>query len=175
MIHLVTGGARSGKSRYAEDQVRELLRREPERTVCYIATATAGDEEMKERIDHHRSTRPKDWVTLEEPLYLSRLAEVRKSGILLVDCMTLWLSNWLCDHGAEAWQDEKKRFLTLLQSDSREWVIVTNEVGSGIVPLGALNRQFADEAGWLNQSLAALADRVTLVVSGCPLSLKSLA
>ncbi len=173
MIHLVLGGARSGKSRHAES-----LAQSSDLPVSYIATATAGDDEMKRRIAHHQATRPQHWQLIEEPFYLSRhLARFSQQAeaqnhFLLVDCLTLWLSNWLCTNDAEAFQLEKEAFVNGLLKLRNPITIVSNEVGSGIVPMGALSRDFVDQAGWLNQAVARIADKVTLVVAGCPLEIK---
>ena len=170
MIHLITGGARSGKSSYAE-QLASMRAQ-----VTYVATATAGDDEMATRIQRHKMDRPAHWALVEQPFELSSVVN-DSSSTLLIDCLTLYLTNWLCSESR--WPDfeqEKSRFLEALREASevsqRHIFIVTNEVGSGIVPLGELSRRFADEAGWLNQAVAAIADDVTLVVSGCPLAVK---
>jgi adenosylcobinamide kinase/adenosylcobinamide-phosphate guanylyltransferase len=169
MIHLVTGGARSGKSRYAE----ELAYRDD--AVTYVATATAGDEEMAERIGRHQKDRPDHWALIEEPFELSAVIRDARNQTLVIDCLTLYLTNWLCDPERDAnFESEKSSLISALKTRSPDThiVIVTNEVGSGIVPMGQLSRRFSDEAGWLNQAIAHVADDVTLVVSGCPLPLK---
>lgn len=173
MIHLILGGARSGKSRYAEQCAAKSSQ------VVYIATATADDAAMSRRIEHHQQSRPGHWPTIEEPLYLSHCVEShlidapnKPVPTLLIDCMTLWLSNWLCGKNLEGWHDERDAFLDAIQRYSGEVIIVSNEVGNGIVPLGELTREFVDQAGWLNQALAKVANEVSLVVAGCPLPLK---
>ena len=167
MIHLVIGGARSGKSHFAE-----TLAKKTADAVVYIATATAGDDEMKERIAHHQQTRPKEWQLVEETLYLSNIIQQQSNKTLLIDCMTLWLSNWLCSDQPESWSQEKQKFIHQLVDYKSDIIIVSNEVGSGIIPLGKLNRAFVDQAGWLNQAIAKIANKVTLVVAGLPVSLK---
>ncbi|MGB0496557.1 MAG: bifunctional adenosylcobinamide kinase/adenosylcobinamide-phosphate guanylyltransferase [Kangiellaceae bacterium] len=174
MIKLILGGARSGKSSFAEN-----IAKTNHKNVCYIATATAGDNEMADRIAHHQSTRPKHWDLMEEPFYLSQSMRNLENfrGTVLIDCVTLWLSNWICLVDQEPnklndWQDERQNFLDALVTSRSKVIIVSNEVGSGIVPMGELTRQFADNAGWLNQNLAEIADQVTLVVAGLPLLLK---
>lgn len=165
MIELVIGGARSGKSGYAELQALESGR-----AVTYIATAQALDAEMAQRIAHHRARRADDWSSVEEPVALAD-ALVRTAApqaCVLVDCLTLWLSNVLL---AER-EDEIERFLAALPALPGSVVLVSNEVGWGIVPENALARRFRDEQGRLNQRVAALADRVTLVAAGLPLILK---
>ena len=174
MKHLILGGARSGKSTYAESlatNVESLFK-----PVVYVATATANDSEMKQRIEHHQNTRPSHWRLVEEPLYLSKVVEDNNSQecVLLIDCMTLYVSNWLCkDENLEVWHQEKEQFLKALLISQATIFIVSNEVGSGIIPLGELTRSFVDEAGWLNQTLGKISDQVTLVVAGLPLILKN--
>ena len=110
---------------------------------------------------------------IEEPFYLSRqLESIADDQVLIIDCMTLWLSNWLCSHDDTSWQEEKSLFINALLKRQQPVFIVSNEVGSGVIPMGELSRQFVDQAGWLNQALSQVADKVTLVVAGCPLSIK---
>jgi len=165
MIELVIGGARSGKSSYAERQALESGLR-----VVYLATAQAFDAEMQERIAHHRARRPADWRSVEEPIALTdALArETSSETCVLVDCLTLWLSNVLLAERDE----EIGRFLAALPALPGRIVMVSNEVGWSIVPENALARRFRDEQGRLNQRVAAACDRVTLVAAGLPLSLK---
>ena len=166
MIHLVIGGARSGKSSYAERQAQESGLR-----VTYIATCEARDEEMTTRIAHHRDRRPAEWRTAEEPLLLAdALArEAAADCCLLVDCLTLWLTNVLLGKREE----EIDKLLAALPALPGRILLVSNEVGWGIVPENALARRFRDEQGRLNQRIAAIADQVTLVAAGLPLGLKS--
>ena len=168
MMHLVIGGARSGKSRFAEKLASDF-----NFPVTYIATATVGDDEMRERIDIHQASRPQNWRLIEEPFYLSQVIENNdaQEQVLIIECMTLWLSNWLCTNDKENWQSEKQAFIDALLKSKAQIIIVSNEVGSGIVPLGELSRDFVDQAGWLNQALAQISKRTTLVVAGCPISL----
>ena len=177
MIHLVLGGARSGKSRFAE-RLAEDLSSKVNREVTYVATATAADGEMEQRIEQHRKQRPQHWHLIEETLYLDQIFDRvvnRDSGIkevVLIDCMTLWLSNWLCSYSDEVYLQQRDDFIAALQGFEGDCIIVSNEVGSGIVPIGELSRRFADQAGWLNQALAKVSDNTTLVVAGLPLVLK---
>jgi len=184
MIHLVLGGARSGKSSFAESQASnfESLNSEcsnsdssnSEYTVVYIATATAQDSEMEQRILHHKKSRPAHWKVVEESLYLSKeIQNASSNEVILIDCLTLWLTNWLCLENKEGFQKEKEEFIAALESTSANVLIVSNEVGSGIVPLGELSREFVDLAGWLNQSIAKVANKVSLIVAGCEVKVKT--
>lgn len=182
MIELILGGARSGKSRHAERQAAATGL-----PVTYIATATAGDAEMAARIAHHRARRPQHWQTRECALTLAAtLKESASPGhCLLVDCLTLWLSNLLfagdAAKQAEAGEalacpllaSETAALLEILPTLPGEIILVSNEVGWGIVPANPLARLFADEQGRLNQRLASVCDRVTLVAAGLPLALKT--
>ncbi len=166
-IELIFGGARSGKSALAESRAGESGLE-----VVYLATAAAGDEEMTQRIAHHRTRRPAHWRTVEEPLQLAAAlrAEATPQRCLLVDCLTLWLSNLLLGPGLEP---ERGRLLETLPTLPGRIILVSNEVGWGIVPMNELARRFADEQGRLNQAVAAVSDRVTLVAAGLPLALKA--
>jgi len=169
MPTLILGGARSGKSALAE-----RLASASGREVVYLATAQAGDEEMARRIAHHRARRPVAWRCVEEPLALAAAlqAQARADRCLLVDCLTLWLSNLLADGEAERFERERAALLAVLPALPGEIVLVSNEVGLGIVPLGELTRRFVDEAGRLHQALAASCERVLFVAAGLPLALK---
>jgi adenosylcobinamide kinase/adenosylcobinamide-phosphate guanylyltransferase len=163
-LTLVLGGARSGKSRHAE----ELLAVAPP-PWTYVATAEAFDDEMRERIAHHRGRRDERWRTLEAPLELA--GTIRElTGPALIDCLTLWLSNVMLAGRDVA--NEKKLLLTALASARGPIVVVSNEVGLGLVPETPLGRAFRDAQGRLNQKVAAAADRVLFMAAGLPLSLK---
>jgi len=166
MIELIIGGARSGKSALAERRAAESGL-----AVCYVATGQAGDGEMTARIAHHRARRPAHWLTVEEPLALAEALskEAAPERCLIVDCLTLWLTNLLLGPGLD---DERARLLDVLPSLPGRVILVSNEVGWGIVPINELARRFADEQGRLNQQVAVVADRVTLVAAGLPLELK---
>ena len=166
-FELILGGARSGKSTLAEQRAQcsglELV---------YIATATAEDGEMAKRIQHHQERRSDDWKLLEAPLELADTLR-REQGperCLVVDCLTLWLSN--CLH-KNCWDQQKTALFSALPELSGHIIMVSNETGLGVVPMGELSRQFVDEAGFLHQRLAALCQQVTLSVAGLPMSLKS--
>jgi adenosylcobinamide kinase/adenosylcobinamide-phosphate guanylyltransferase len=168
-IILITGGARSGKSRYAEERAGTLGNRR-----LYIATAEVKDEEMAERIAAHRNRRGVAWTTIEEPVELSTalLAWHGKTDCALVDCVTLWLSNLLLQRDAKYAEAKVRQMAETLPSLDFNVLLVTNEVGAGIVPDNPLARQFRDLAGWTNQQLAALASEVVLTVAGVPLIVK---
>ncbi|MDP1652558.1 MAG: bifunctional adenosylcobinamide kinase/adenosylcobinamide-phosphate guanylyltransferase [Rhodocyclaceae bacterium] len=170
MIELVIGGARSGKSGFAERQALDSGLR-----VTYIATGEARDEEMTARIAHHRTRRPADWRTVEEPLALADTLcrAAATDACLLVDCLTLWLTNVLLGENNDKRGDEIEKLLNVLPTLPGRIILVSNEVGWGIVPENALARRFRDEQGRLNQRVATIADRVTLVAAGLPLTLKS--
>lgn len=169
MHTLILGGARSGKSALAE-----RIAMESGRDVVYIATAQAGDAEMHERIEHHRSRRPAHWVSVEEPvaLAMSLRNHVGNERCVLVDCLTLWLSNLIADPDQARFERERDALLDVLPTLPGEIVLVSNEVGLGIVPMGALTRRFVDEAGRLHQAIARRCDRVLFVAAGLPLALK---
>lgn len=165
-LSLVIGGARSGKSAFAEGLVTGTRR--PRR---YIATAEAWDDEMRARIAQHRSDRGAGWITAEAPLDLcGALAEAQPDEVVLVDCATLWLTNHLlADHDLAA---ETASLLAALAACTAPVVIVSNEVGWSIVPENALARRFRDDQGRLNQRLAQVAGLVVTVIAGLPLVLK---
>jgi adenosylcobinamide kinase/adenosylcobinamide-phosphate guanylyltransferase len=164
-LTLVLGGARSGKSRYAERLITAL----PPPWI-YAGTGQALDAEMAERIAAHRARRGAGWTTVEAPLDLVAILAAHASTPILVDCLTLWLSNlMMADAMIEA---ELDRLELALAEATAPVVLVANEVGSGIVPDNALARRFRDLQGWLNQRIAAQADRVVLVVAGLPLVVK---
>lgn len=163
---LITGGARSGKSAIAETRVMGLAPR-----AIYIATAEARDDEMTARIAAHQARRGPDWTTHAEPLDLTgALAATDRQGPRLVDCLTLWLTNLML--GGHDWQSAGRALVAALPLQIDPVVIVTNEVGAGIVPDNALAREFRDAAGVLNQWVAAAADEVILAVAGLPLKVK---
>jgi len=184
MAELIIGGARSGKSAHAEKQALEAetqgLR------VIYVATAQAGDGEMQRRVRHHRERRPAHWPTVEEPLHLARVLQQQAAAdtCILVDCLTLWLTNLLFSGQGAAqveagaaldcplFQGEIQALVDVLPGLPGQVILVSNEVGWGIVPMERLSRAFADEQGRLNQRVAAVCQGVTLVAAGLPLKLK---
>lgn len=172
MRSLILGGVRSGKSALAE-----RLAGESGRDVVYIATAAAvgfDDGEMAERIAHHRARRPAHWHCVEEPLALAQALTLhaRPDRCMLVDCLTLWLGNLLGADDAARFGQERDALLQLMPTLPGQIVLVGNEVGLGIVPMGELSRRFVDEAGRLHQALAASCERVIFTAAGLPLVLK---
>lgn len=179
-LTLVLGGARSGKSHHAEQLALQCAG-----PVTYVATAGEGDEEMQLRVALHRARRPANWGLVEEPVHLAEAlyTHAQHGGCVLVDCMTLWLNNLLFsehheypDTGLvtppEAWTAEIDALLTALPLLPGEVILVSNEIGLGVVPMGAVTRFYVDELGRLNQRLAALADNVHLLVAGIPMTVK---
>ena len=184
---LILGGARSGKSAFAE-----RLAQSSGKLVAFIATATASDDDMRERISHHRASRPADWLTIEEPLDLVHAVQQAAEGadVVLLDCMTLWLSNWLYQQHAtdfetdptlsnrysqEALQEINRLLATLtLLPNPKTLLIVSNEVGLGIHPAYAVSRVYRDILGRVNQRLAQSAERVYLMVAGLAVDIKRL-
>ena len=177
MKELILGGARCGNSRAAE-----RIAEQSGLAVSYIATATAMDPEMAARIRHHQSRRPHSWDLVEEPCTLADTLEHHAADdrCLLVDCLTLWLSNLLLSEtnghspatACRSFQSERDRLLACLPQLPGHIILVSNEVGMGVVPLGESARRFCDESGRLHQDLAAICERVTLMVAGLPHYLK---
>ncbi|AZT82346.1 bifunctional adenosylcobinamide kinase/adenosylcobinamide-phosphate guanylyltransferase [Marinobacter sp. NP-4(2019)] len=167
---LVIGGIRSGKTALAE-----RLATESGDAVVYVATATVGDEEMAQRVKRHVDSRPARWGLAEEPLRLASVLKTyegeRLPPFLLVDCMSLWVSNLLFA-GGETFGQEREAFLEALRNYPGSVAIVSNEVGLGTIGMDPLTRRFCDELGWLNQAIAATCDRVVMSVAGQPLWLK---
>ncbi|MBD8193544.1 bifunctional adenosylcobinamide kinase/adenosylcobinamide-phosphate guanylyltransferase [Pseudomonas fluorescens] len=172
MLQLILGGARSGKSRLAE-----RLAVDSALPVIYIATSQPLDGEMNARVALHRERRPDDWGLIEEPVELARVLRENAAAdrCLLVDCLTLWLTNLLMLDDAERLAFERDELLQTLASLPGEIIFVSNETGMGVVPLGELTRRYVDEAGWLHQALAERCQRVVLTVAGLPLTLKGTA
>jgi adenosylcobinamide kinase / adenosylcobinamide-phosphate guanylyltransferase len=167
--HLVIGGARSGKSRFAQ-QLAEAHGGD----IALIVTAEVLDDEMAARVDKHRAERPAHWRVIEAPIELPEAiaAACTSDSFVLVDCLTLWLSNVLCTRPEEL-KSRVDALTAAVQAARGQLVLVSNEVGWSIVPENALARAFRDEQGRLNQRVAALAERVTLVAAGLPLQLKA--
>lgn len=170
MLELILGGARSGKSRFAE-----RLAADSGLAVTYIATSQPLDGEMTERIAHHRERRPAHWTLVEEPLQLVRVLREQAAAnrCLLVDCLTLWLTNLLMLDDAARLAEERNALLECLDGLPGRILLVSNETGLGVVPLGELTRRYVDEAGWVHQAVAERAQRVTFMVAGLPMTLKN--
>lgn len=169
MHELILGGARSGKSRLAE-----RLAAESGQSVTYIATSQPLDGEMDARIQYHRERRPAHWQLVEEPLALAQVLREQAGAdkCLLVDCLTLWLTNLLMLDDEARLQAERSALLDSLAALPGRIILVSNETGLGVVPLGQLTRRFVDEAGWLHQALAERCQRVLFCVAGLPMVLK---
>jgi adenosylcobinamide kinase / adenosylcobinamide-phosphate guanylyltransferase len=169
-VIFITGGARSGKSRLAEDLARGYGT-----PLGYLATGMAGDAEMAERIVRHRARRGSEWLTIEEPVDLTGAIRAQEGNVnaIVVDCVTLWLTNLLLKHGDTAKAlDEVNSLVRLTAGLKTPLILVSNEVGMGIVPDNALARAFRDLAGEANELLARAADEVYVMFSGLPLKLK---
>jgi adenosylcobinamide kinase/adenosylcobinamide-phosphate guanylyltransferase len=169
VIHLILGGARSGKSQFAENLVLASNKQ-----AFYLATSQALDAEMVLRIREHQQRRDVRWLSIEEPIFLADCVLQHDSvhNVILVDCLTLWLSNCLFHGDSTMWQEQRSALLVALQNIQADVYLVSNEVGRGVIPMGAETRAFVDEAGLLHQSLAAIADKVTFVTAGLPQILK---
>jgi adenosylcobinamide kinase/adenosylcobinamide-phosphate guanylyltransferase len=169
MLELILGGARSGKSRLAEK-----LAGESGLEVVYVATCQPLDGEMNTRVAQHRARRPAHWALVEEPLALARvLREQAAPGrCLLVDCLTLWLTNLLMLEDPARLEAEREALLGCVSELPGRILLVSNETGLGVVPLGELTRRYVDEAGWLHQALAERSQRVLFTVAGLPMLLK---
>ncbi|MFT7110974.1 MAG: adenosylcobinamide kinase/adenosylcobinamide-phosphate guanylyltransferase [Psychrobacter glaciei] len=164
-LHLILGGARSGKSRYGES-----LAADSAYNVKYVATARALDHEMEQRIAQHKLERPDHWESIEEPTELHRVISESNNCIILVDCLTLWLMN-IMDSGV-AITLAVDNLIDALQSRKTPVILVSNEITMGVVPMGEMSRQYVDELGRLHQKIAQQANKVTLMVAGLPLTVK---
>ena len=176
-VTLILGGARSGKSSYAQS-----LAEETGKAVTFIATAQALDKEMSMRIQKHRSERPAHWKTLEIPCDISSSVRQIRSDLVILDCITLLVSNLLMQFVKDelvdeppfmlAVQKEVNELVDALRVDKQDWIIISNEVGLGLVPPYQMGRVYRDALGWANQRLAREADKVILMVAGIPTVIK---
>lgn len=176
-ITLILGGARSGKSSYALK-----LAGESQQPVTFIATAQALDDEMSSRIKKHKTERPADWQTLELPLNIAQNVSQIKSDIAILDCVTLWVTNLLMQFVKDdlvdetpfiqAAQVETENLLLAIGKSGQEWLIISNEVGLGLVPPYQMGRVYRDALGWVNQRLAQEAQQVIVMVAGIPMKVK---
>jgi adenosylcobinamide kinase/adenosylcobinamide-phosphate guanylyltransferase len=169
-VIFITGGCRSGKSRYALDYANQHFSKK-----IYLATCEALDEEMAQRIEHHKKMRGPEWHTIEEPVEI--VDKIRQYGdkveVILLDCITLWLSNLLTKGNDDLKiKDGINRLMEILKQTSTSLIVVSNEVGMGIVPADSLSRQFRDLSGMVNQRIAEMVDTVIFMVSGIPIFLK---
>lgn len=173
---LVLGGARSGKSDWAQ---AELTKKGGD--VLFVATATAGDEEMRSRIEKHRASRPAHWQTLEAPLHIGKaILENNTAPWVLVDCMTMLASNVMFSLAEpineqayqQAMQAEIEALISAWEKQDASWMVISNEVGLGLVPPNALSRYYRDELGRANQRLAKVATKVVFLVAGIPMVVK---
>lgn len=176
-ITLILGGARSGKSSYALK-----LAEETRKSVTFIATAQAFDDEMSARIQKHKAERPAGWETLELPLHIAPSVSQIKSDLVILDCITLWVTNLLMQFVnddlvdeapfMQASQAETEKLLAAIRNTEQDWLIVSNEVGLSLVPPYQMGRVYRDALGWVNQRLAQEADKVIFMVAGIPMSVK---
>ncbi|SDG93346.1 adenosylcobinamide kinase /adenosylcobinamide-phosphate guanylyltransferase [Vibrio xiamenensis] len=177
-VELFLGGARSGKSSYAEQAALSYLAEQGRAArLHYIATAIAFDDEMRKRIAHHQSRRGAEWHNHECPVALAqKVAQLEAHDIVLIDCLTLWINNVIYNDGNTATPTEIRQqvedLVEVLDACAATILCVSNEVGLGIVPLGEVSRLYVDHAGWMNQAIAKVASRVTFMAAGLPLILK---
>jgi len=167
---LITGGCRSGKSRFALDYANQYFSKK-----LYLATCEALDEEMAQRIEHHKKMRSPEWQTIEEPIEI--VNKIRRYGdevdVILLDCITLWLSNLLMRRKNDSEiMEEVSRLIDTMKEKRTSFILVSNEVGLGIVPVDPLSRRFRDLSGMANQKIAEVVNTVILMVSGIPIFLK---
>lgn len=168
MIYLITGGERSGKSGYAQSLALQLTD-----NPIYVATARKWDSDFQNRIDRHQKDRDERWTNIEEEKYLSKIDFSGK--VALIDCVTLWLTNFFIDHKNDvnlSLEEAKKEFLLLAEKENTALIIVTNEIGMGVHASTEIGRKFTELQGWMNQFLASKADEVVLMVSGIPVKIK---
>ncbi|WP_298107933.1 bifunctional adenosylcobinamide kinase/adenosylcobinamide-phosphate guanylyltransferase [uncultured Bacteroides sp.] len=166
-IILITGGARSGKSSYAEELALKLSEHP-----IYMATARIWDEEFRQRVQKHQERRGPEWTNIEEDKYLSKYKV--EDRVVLIDCVTLWCTNFFFDHQSSVKEalDEAKQEFDLFTKQDATFIFVTNEIGLGGTSENLIQRKFTDMQGWMNQYIASKADKVTLMVCGIPVTVK---
>ncbi len=168
MIYLITGGERSGKSRYAQNLALQLSD-----SPIYVATARKWDDDFQDRINRHQQERDESWTNIEKEKHLS---EINFSGkVALIDCVTLWLTNFFVDTNNDvelSLEEAKKEFISIANHENATLIIVTNEIGMGVHAETHIGRKFTELQGWMNQFLASNADEVVLMVSGIPVKIK---
>lgn len=174
MKHLVLGGVKSGKSKFAETTAELLHSERSYSAITLVATAQALDDEMSQRIRRHKDERSSSWRVVEEPLYLSRILckQSRVNEVLVIDCLTLWITNLLMLEDEQMLDKEISSFIESVDKFEGTLILVSNETNMGIMPLGELSRRYCDLAGNLHKSLATLCDKVDLIVAGLSLPLK---
>ncbi len=174
MRRLILGGVKSGKSRYAEQQAEKALDNKRCEVINLVATAQALDDEMQSRIERHQQDRPQHWRVTEEAIALASVLNANSSqhNLLVIDCLTLWMTNLLMLDDESILDRELERFIEALDKYQGDLILVSNETNMGIMPLGDLTRRYCDLAGKLHQRLAVICDQVELVVAGLPLVLK---
>ncbi|MBF0274641.1 MAG: bifunctional adenosylcobinamide kinase/adenosylcobinamide-phosphate guanylyltransferase [Nitrospinae bacterium] len=166
-IILITGGAKSGKSRIALDKASSFAHK------VFIATAEAKDDEMMVKIQKHKEERGNDWLTIEEPLNLvEAIRSIREDSVILIDCITLWLTNLMMNFTSDEIEKKIDAFIELLKQSPNSFILVTNEVGMGVVPTSDMGRRFIELSGRTNQKLATVSPTVLMAVSGLPLVIK---
>lgn len=168
MIYLITGGERSGKSSYAQTLALRLSD-----SPIYVATARKWDADFQNRIDRHQQERDERWTNIEEEKHLSKINFTEK--VALIDCVTLWLTNFFTDHQYDvnlSLEEAKKEFLSIASQQNITLIIVTNEIGMGVHAETPMGRKFTELQGWMNQFLASNANEVVLMVSGIPVKIK---
>lgn len=167
MISFYLGGVRSGKSNMAEQ-----LARQSKLDVVYLATAQARDDEMRQRVALHREQRPLHWHLVEEPIAIASVLAQHSGRCVLVDCLSMWLTNCLLDRDSDCYPRERAKLLSALKAFDGELIFVSTEANMGVIPMGELSRRFCDELGLLHQAVAALSNTVTFSVAGLPHVLK---
>ncbi|MES2886845.1 MAG: bifunctional adenosylcobinamide kinase/adenosylcobinamide-phosphate guanylyltransferase [Pseudomonadota bacterium] len=176
--HLILGGQRSGKSRHAEQRALAWCASAPHRRATVVATAQVLDDEMRQRVERHRHDRPAPLATAEVPLDLAQFiaAHSHADHLLLVDCLTLWLTQWLmplnAPSSASAWAAQREAFAMAVRGSAGPLLLVSNEIGLGVMPMGRETRHCVDELGRVHQALAHACDQVTLMVAGWPMAVK---
>lgn len=169
MKTLILGGIKSGKSSWAE-----TLATNTGKAVTIIVTATAEDDEMKTRIRHHQQSRPSSWQVIEEPVSLARALNqaLKNDHCIIIDCLTLWVTNLLLADDKSLFEKEKQAFIDKVSTSTDSIIMVSNETSMGIIPMGDLTRRFCDETGILHQKIAEQCDNVLLTIAGLPMALK---
>lgn len=176
--HLILGGQRSGKSHHAQQQALAWCASAPERRATVVATAQVLDDEMRLRVQRHRQDRPTPLATAEVPLELAQFiaAHSHADHLLLVDCLTLWLTQWLMPlhalPNASAWAAQREAFVRAVQGSAGPLLLVSNEIGLGVMPMGRETRHCVDELGRVHQALAQACNQVSLMVAGWPVAVK---